>query len=101
MTNMLKPQSLVPDLPGTNKVCDESGNLTPAWFLFFSQLVTATQTNFKPEGFVMPQVSGANIAVLTAVESLANIVYDSTDNVFKGNVLTAPNTYTWKTFDMS
>lgn len=101
MAAPLKQVSIIPDLPRGQKFVDQAGNIMPEWQLFFTQLTQALQTNLKPEGILLPQQPTSNIALLTDVASLANIIYDSTSNVFKGNVLTAPNTYTWKTFDMT
>ena len=101
MAAPLKPVSIIPDLPRSINVVDKSGQLAPDWKLFFEQLIQALQTNFKPEGTVIPQETASNIALLTASASLANIIYDSTNNVFKGNVLTAPNVYTWLTFTLT
>jgi hypothetical protein len=97
-----KQVSIIPDLPRDPKVIDlKTGELTASWRLFFDQFILALQTNLKPEGTVMPQQSSSNISLLSSSVSLANIVYDNTVNVFKGNILTAPNIYTWKTFTMS
>lgn len=96
----LKPVSIIPDLPRSAEVVDDQRKLTSEWRLFFEQLILALQTNLKPEGILLPQQSAANIALLTGIGSKANILYDATNNVFKGNVETAPNTYTWKTFTL-
>jgi hypothetical protein len=94
MINENEKQSAVfPDLPRDNNflVKDREGNLTkinPDWLLFFQQLVMALQTNLKPEGFVMPPQSASNIALLGNISgSIGNILYDSTNNEFKGIVL--------------
>jgi hypothetical protein len=100
MAAPLKQVSIIPDLPRSQNVVDREGNLAPDWKLFFEQLIQALQTNLKPEGILFPQQTAANIALLTGIGSLGNILYDSTNNVFKGNVLTAPNTFTWKTFTL-
>lgn len=96
----IKQVSIIPDLPRSPSVVDKNGNLAPEWKLFFEQLTQALQTNFKPEGILLPQQTASNIALLTGLSSKANILYDATNNVFKGNVETAPNTYTWKTFTL-
>lgn len=97
----LKQFTITPDLPRSPQIIDERGFLKADWKLFFEQLIQALQNTFTPEGIAFPQQTAANIAQLTSVNSLGNILYDTTNNVFKGNILTAPNTYTWKTFDMS
>ena len=96
-----KQLSIIPDLPRNPQVVNHEGLLNPEWKLFFDQLILGLQTNLKPEGFVIPQQTAANIALLTSNASLANIIYDSTNNLFKGNVQTAPNTFTWKTFTLT
>lgn len=97
----LKQTSIIPDLPRDSQIVDKNGQLTADYRLFFDQLILALQTNFTPEGILFPKQPTVNIDLLTGSQSLANILYDSTTNSFKGNILTAPNTYTWKTFDMS
>jgi hypothetical protein len=85
MITTRKPDSIIPDLPRSNQVVDENGTLTIPWQLFFDQLIFALQTNLKPEGFVMPPVTAANIAMLgNTSASIGNILYDSTNNLFKG-----------------
>lgn len=100
-TQTPKPASLFPDLPRDKTLVGKDGVMSETWQLYFDQLSLAMQSVFTPEGFKMPSQSASNITLLTSSASLANILYDSTNNVFKGNILTAPNTYTWKTFAMS
>jgi len=88
--------ALIPDVPHGQKLVDKDGMITPIWSGFFDQLVLALQTNFKPEGFVIPQQIATNIALLTDDASIANIIYDSTNNEFKGNIAG-----TWKTFTLT
>ncbi len=97
----LKQSAIIPDLPRSPRVIDDNGELVSEWKLFFDQLLLALQNTLTREGFVFPQQTDSNIALLTGVQSLANILYDSTNNVFMGNVQTAPNTYTWKEFLMA
>lgn len=97
----LKQITLIPDLPRDSRVADEKGMLTPAWKLFFEQMVLVLQNNLKVEGFVMPQQTSSNIAQLITAPSKANIVYDSTTDEFKGNIQTGPNTFVWKTFTLT
>jgi hypothetical protein len=97
MTTQVKKQvALFPDTPRTKKVLDENGNMTDDWKFFFDNLILSLQTNLKPEGFVIPQQTAANIALLTGVTSVANIIYDSTNDEFKGNIAG-----TWKTFTLT
>jgi hypothetical protein len=91
-----KQQAIFPDCPATNQIIDDRGNIVTEWQLFFQQLVLALQTNFGPEGIVIPQQTAANIALLTATQSIANILYDDTNNEFKGNIAG-----TWKTFTLT
>jgi hypothetical protein len=88
-------QSIFPDLPRNAKLVDEQGNITSDWSLFFSQLSQALQINFKNEGIVVPPLSAANIALLIGLTSNNNIIYDSTNSQFKGNI-----NGTWKTFTL-
>ena len=95
-TQTQKPIALFPDLPRQAQFLDKEGRITPVWALFLDQLILALQTNLKPEGFVIPQETAANIALLTGLTSVANIIYDSTNNEFKGNIAG-----TWKTFTLT
>lgn len=88
--------SLFPDLPRDGQVSDKEYNLTTLYSLFFENLITALQTNFKKEGFVIPQLSTDQINLLTQSSSYANIVYDKDAKAFKGNV-----DGVWKTFTLS
>lgn len=92
--------AIFPDLPRSPKIVERIANdnfaLTAEWALFFQQLIQALQTNLTPEGFVIPQQIATNIALLTGSASNANILYDSTNNEFKGNV-----NGTWKTFTLT
>ncbi len=89
MTQSRKQQAVFPDLPRSKQMWDmKTGNINPEWDLFFQQLTMALQTNFKPEGFVMPPKTASEIASLGNIsESIGNIIYDSTNNQFKGIVL--------------
>lgn len=78
------------------------------WLMFFDALVLALQQNFNQEGIVVPQQPTANIALLTAAQSIGNLLYDSTINQFVGNILNTavtdmahPNgTQSWLPFAM-
>lgn len=86
ITQTLK--TLCPDLPRDMQIADTNGKLTAIWALFFQQLTTALQTNFKSEGFVIPPLSDTNIDNLGDTDaSVGNIIYDSVNKVFKGIVL--------------
>jgi hypothetical protein len=88
MTQSRKQQAIFPDLPRDNKMVDKDGYVTSPWQLYFQQLTMALQTNYKPEGIVVPPLSAANIADLGNVDgAIGNILYDSTNNLFKGIVL--------------
>ncbi len=92
----IKQQAVFPDLPRNAPLVDKDGNMNILWQLFFQNLVMALQTNLKPEGFVIPQQSATNITLLTAAQSIANILYDSTNHEFKGNI-----NGTWMTFTLT
>lgn len=97
MTTQSKlPQALWPDLPRDHPMINKDGMMSDIWKLYFDQLTQAMQTIFKPEGFVIPQLSTTNINLLTGTQSIANIIYDSTVPVFKGNV-----NGTWKQFTLT
>lgn len=89
-------KALWPDLPRDQPLVDKNGMLTAVWQFTLDQLILALQTNLKPEGFVIPPQTAANIANLTAEKSNNNIIYDSTNNLFKGNIAG-----TWLTFTLT
>lgn len=83
-----RQQAIFPDLPREKQMVDKEGNITPAWDLFFQRLVLSLQTNYKPEGIVVPPLSASNIGDLGNTQgAIGNIIYDSTNNQFKGIVL--------------
>jgi hypothetical protein len=90
-----KQQAIFPDLPRDEKIADKDGNLTSPYHLFLQQLVMALQTNFKPEGYVVPPKPTSDIIQLIEEASNNNIIYDSTTNQFKGNV-----NGVWKVFTL-
>jgi hypothetical protein len=103
-----KQQSIFPDLPREQPLVGKDGLMNPYWALFFDNLVLALQNNFNPEGILVPQQTAANIALLATGmapsppdgnnirTSNMNILYDSTNNEFKGNIAG-----TWKTFTLT
>jgi hypothetical protein len=96
-------QGLIPDLPRDPQIIDrELGTINPVWSLFFDQLILVLQTILSPEGTVMPQQSSTNVALLTAAQSIANILYNNTTNNFEGNINnpTAMPAQTWLPFAM-
>lgn len=82
------------DFAGT-KLVDKEGNATPEFNQFMSQLVQVLLAGAGPEGLVSPSQTAGNIALLTH-SSNGTIVYDSTNNAFKGNV-----SGTFKTFTLT
>lgn len=83
-----KQQAIFPDLPRDDQLVDKDGNITSSWKLYFQQLTMALQTNFKPEGIVVPPKIATEIASLGDISAaIGNIIYDSTNNEFKGIVL--------------
>lgn len=83
-----RQQAIFPDLPREKQMVDKEGNVTPAWDLFFQRLVLALQTNYKPEGIVVPPLSATNIAGLGNTQgAIGNIIYDTDNNQFKGIVV--------------
>ena len=91
-TQTKKQQAIFPDLPRDNRIVDDKGFINPDWQLFFSRLTMALQTNFKPEGIVVPPKIATEIADLGNVnEAIGNIIYDSTNNQFKGIILVSLN----------
>lgn len=103
MTQTRKQQSIFPDLPRTKRLVENDGTINNEWALYFQQLTMALQTNFKPEGIVVPPKSASDIAELGNVSAaIGNIIYDSTNNEFKGIVAVTlnPVTTVTKTFTL-
>lgn len=88
--------AIIPDMPRETPLVNEQGYMSDAWKLYFDQLTVNLQTNLKSEGFVVPPLTASNIVLLTGAQSNNNIVYDSTNNAFKGNIAG-----TWKTFTLT
>lgn len=84
--NAPKQQAIFPDWLRGQRFIDEKGYLTADAQLFFENLTNALQTNYKPEGLVIPPKSASDIALLTAQASFTNIIYDTTNNLFNGNL---------------
>jgi hypothetical protein len=131
MTQQKSKQSAIfPDLPRDNQVVDKDGNAQPHWELFFDQTVAALQSNYSPEGLLLPPLSAADIATIQAIytpfigmplpqnmaggsgQSIPDIsgamVFDSTNRVPKVFVITydgavPPNIVTaaWKTYTLT
>lgn len=95
-------QGLIPDLPRDPHVVNQDGTINPVWNLFFDQLILTLQTILSPEGTILPQQSSTNIALLTAAQSLASILYNYTTNNFEGNINnpTATPAQMWVPFAM-
>ena len=92
------PFAIIPDLPRAPLV-DKEGYITDQWRLFFDQFVTALQYYIKPESLALPQQTAANIALFKAQQFISNIVYDTTNGAFDGNIAnTTTNAQTWVQF---
>jgi len=89
MTSQTQKQiAIFPDLPRDDFMVDEHGMITAHWKLYFDQMTTALQVNFKPEGIVVPPKDASDIALLGNTNaSIGNIIYDSTNQAFKGIIL--------------
>lgn len=106
MTNQVQKQSAIfPDLPRDEVIANKDGTITSSWKLYFQQLTMALQTNFKPEGFVIPPKPTSDIVQLGGIsESIGNIIYDNTTNEFKGILLVSlgpPIVTVTKTFTLT
>ena len=71
----------------TEKLTDEKGNMTTVWGNILSQIIQQLQINLSNEGYVLPQLTTAEINDLTnAAKSTGAMVYDTTLNEFKVNI---------------
>ena len=77
-----------------SKVVDDKGYFLPEWQQFFQQLISQLQTNFSPQGFLLPQLSTTQInyvATNFAASSIpsafyGNMIYDNTLDEAKINI---------------
>lgn len=84
----LKQQNTFPDLPRNEPLLNQDGTMNHYWMLFFDNLTMALQRTFSPEGFVMPEQTTSDITTYLSDDPvfIANVLYDSTTNTFKGNI---------------
>lgn len=75
------------------KFVDEQGMLTPTAEQMLKLLFQQLTQNVGTEGFIIPSQSAANIALLTNSAN-GTILYDSTNNTFKGLVAGVFKTFT-------
>ena len=59
--------TIIPDLPREDKLLNENNELTEHWKLFFDQLITALQGNFKTEGIILPRLDAYQIGIIQGV----------------------------------
>jgi hypothetical protein len=79
--------SIVIPNPPNCKPLDEAGNWVPEWSSYFSQISQELQRNYSNQGLVVPELPAATITTLTdASKSTGAILYDSTNNGFRGNI---------------
>lgn len=106
LTQIPKQQAIFPDLPRDKPFTNSDGTMNEYWIYYFDNLTNALQSYYSPEGIKVPAQTANDIAQLTATPvspptgadvrvSNNNIIYDSTNNEFKGNV-----NGTWKTFTL-
>jgi hypothetical protein len=90
-----KPKAIFPDMPRKTPLANKDGMISAEWENYIDQMTLALQTFFKPEGFVMPPLSASDIASLGNTNaSVGNIIYDNTNQEFKGILLVTPGTPT-------
>jgi hypothetical protein len=116
MVELVRLQSIFPDLPREVPVIGQDGDFAPLWSLGLSSLFQALQENFKNEGILFPRLSAANIANIEAIytpligallpQNIPDIsgqtVFDTTNRVSKQFVITynldgTIATATWRT----
>lgn len=93
------PTTIFPDVPRETPLVDKNGRMHDLWQQYFDQLTLTLQTIFRNEGFSIPQLPSASIALLTGEQSVGSIIYntDSTpEPSFQGNIAG-----TWKTFTLT
>jgi hypothetical protein len=75
------------------KALDENGYWTKPWQSLWEQLFLNMQNDLSDEGFVMPSQNDTNILLLTQMRN-GTIIYDSTNDEFKGKVGGIVKTFT-------
>lgn len=102
-TQTVKPNSIIPDIPRGTKLVKPDGEMDDQWKLYFQSLSSALKNILSNEGIAVPNLTAADITNLKQVNndgvlrgSKSNIIYDSTNNLFKGNI-----NGTWKTFTLT
>lgn len=87
------PNTIFPDVPRETPMIGKDGKATEPWLKYFDQLTVLLQQYFRNEGFAMPKLSATNIGNIGNTNaSVGNIIYDSTNNLFKGILLVTPGT---------
>jgi hypothetical protein len=80
----------IPNMPKDPLLSKNPANgqldMHPAWQSYFSQLTTSLQQNVSDEGFVIPQVTNEQLAVLNTPASNARIIYNSDTNQMMANL---------------
>lgn len=67
----------VPNIPNDRKIVDSDGNLTEVWASFFSNLTTQMNDDLSDEGFVLPSLSGSDIAILDVDQNKSRILWNT------------------------
>lgn len=75
----------LPTIP-IGKIADENGNMTEEFKNFVTQLMQILNSNIGQSGVTVQSQTATNITTLIANGSIKDgtIIYDSTNNVFKG-----------------
>lgn len=74
----------VPHIP----IVDDSGNMSPEWANFMSQLITELQLNFNDEGYRLPEqpTSVIDDDLTDPEKSTGAMIYDNITDEFKVNI---------------
>lgn len=80
MSNQFQIPAIGPflDMP----IVGEDGKLTPAWRIYFQQLIDILQNVISPEGIRLPPQTASNIAILNSSDAIGSILFNT--NTSKG-----------------
>lgn len=81
--------ALIPTLPFDKAIDTESADFSTSWQLYNQDLNQTLQTNISNEGFVIPSLSAADIAIIEPLATVGTLIFNQ-DEV-NGGTMDNPN----------
>lgn len=69
-----------------DKLVDENNFMSSAWFNMFTQWQLFLQNQLADSGYVLPQLTNAEIALLDLTKNIGAILYNTDTNTFMVNI---------------